>query len=100
MGTVIAPEGSGKRARLLSASQSLKDSLLYYTLEYTVESSTFFRHNVSVYAAYDDDLFSLNAQTPEKTWPKVETSFRMMAQSFTIAQNVGGVIKQDVPKTL
>ena len=100
LGSVIAPEGSGKTARLLSASQRVKDSLLYYTLEYTVQSSAFFRHNVSVYVAYDDNLFSLNAQTPERVWPKVEKSFIMMAHSFVVVQNVGGAPKQDVPKML
>lgn len=65
----IAPEGSGKVATLLGSSSRLDvDGNLYYSLEYTVKTEAWFRHNVSIYASRENRLYSLNAQCPEEKW--------------------------------
>ncbi|KAI5072482.1 hypothetical protein GOP47_0012588 [Adiantum capillus-veneris] len=57
---------------------------LYYNLEFSVQGQSFLRHNVSVYAAYNGQLFSMNAQTPEKLWPDFKQQFFEMANSFKV----------------
>ena len=58
--------------------------LLYYKLEFSVKASSFMRHNVSVYVAYNGKLLSMSAQTPEALWPKVKDEFFKMADSFRV----------------
>ncbi|BBN11557.1 photosystem II oxygen-evolving enhancer protein 2 [Marchantia polymorpha subsp. ruderalis] len=80
----IAPEGSNKVATLLTAQQRSDGSNLYYTLEFTVKGPTFFRHNLSVYSTSNNLLFSLNAQSPEKEWSRVQNDFIEIANSFKL----------------
>ncbi|PWA57304.1 photosystem II reaction center PsbP family protein [Artemisia annua] len=56
----------------------------YYMLEFAVESPSFRRHNVAVCCARGGRLFTLNAQTPESTWPKLKSSFYTIADSFSL----------------
>lgn len=64
--------------------------MLYYTFEFTVEKrpprggAGFNRHNVSVLAARDDVLLSLNAQCPEAAWPRDGPRLTAAAASFRL----------------
>lgn len=60
------------------------ERLLYYNLEFLVQGQSFLRHNVSVYVAYNGQLFSMNAQTPEDLWTDVKKQFSEMANSFKV----------------
>ncbi|MCO5599272.1 hypothetical protein L7F22_053373 [Adiantum nelumboides] len=60
------------------------EKFVYYNLEFIVKGESFFRHNISVYAAYNGQLFSMNAQSPEKLWPDVKKQFFEMADSFKV----------------
>lgn len=71
-------------ATLLTAQQRSDGSNLYYTLEFTVKGPTFFRHNLSVYSTSNNLLFSLNAQSPEKEWSRVQNDFIEIANSFKL----------------
>lgn len=86
---IIAPPGSDKVAVLLDASQRKEDNVSYYTIEFVVKGPSFFRHNVSVYAAYQDLLYTLNAQTPESSWDNVRDAFMIMADSFKVTGSPG-----------
>eukprot|EP00897_Mesotaenium_endlicherianum_P001881 jgi/Mesen1/1720/ME000138S00582 len=92
---IIAPKLSDKVAVLFSASSrgdSSAGEVVYYTVEYSVKGPTFYRHNLSVYAAVEDQLYTLNAQTPESSWEDVKDSFQTMADSFQVTgpEGTGG----------
>ncbi|PKI51518.1 hypothetical protein CRG98_028078 [Punica granatum] len=53
----------------------------YYELEFKTKSPMFHRHNVAVCCAQSGKLFTLNAQSPEPTWPSVQADFSTMAGS-------------------
>eukprot|EP00873_Tetraselmis_striata_P014914 jgi/Tetstr1/435178/TSEL_002634.t1 len=81
----IAPPTSKKVATLVASSEyTSPGGTLYYTMEYTVKAPTFFRHNVSVYAAADDTLFTFNAQCPESAWEDSQELLRTAASSFRL----------------
>ncbi|XP_076941582.1 psbP domain-containing protein 7, chloroplastic-like [Bidens hawaiensis] len=56
----------------------------YYVLEFMVESPLFRRHNVAVCCARGGCLFTLNAQTPESSWPELKSDFYQIADSFSL----------------
>uniref|UniRef100_A0A0F7H132 Photosystem II reaction center PsbP family protein n=1 Tax=Habenaria pantlingiana TaxID=1498489 RepID=A0A0F7H132_9ASPA len=58
----------------------------YYRLEFAVESPSFRRHNVAVCTAHSGKLFTLNAQAPESSWPKVREVFYKIADSFNLTE--------------
>nr|XP_010938437.1 psbP domain-containing protein 7, chloroplastic [Elaeis guineensis]XP_010938438.1 psbP domain-containing protein 7, chloroplastic [Elaeis guineensis]XP_010938439.1 psbP domain-containing protein 7, chloroplastic [Elaeis guineensis]XP_010938440.1 psbP domain-containing protein 7, chloroplastic [Elaeis guineensis]XP_010938441.1 psbP domain-containing protein 7, chloroplastic [Elaeis guineensis] len=58
----------------------------YYKLEFRVEGPSFRRHNVAVCTACSGKLFTLNAQAPESTWPKVREEFYKIADSFSLTE--------------
>lgn len=60
------------------------NNVKYYVLEYRVESPSFRRHNVAVCCAKGGRLFTLNAQSPESTWPNVKSNFYRIADSFYV----------------
>ncbi|KAK9787468.1 hypothetical protein WJX73_010365 [Symbiochloris irregularis] len=82
----IAPRGSDLKAILLNASQRQIDSDLYYTMEYTVQRPSFFRHNLSVYAVRNGLLYTLNAQVPNDKWGEIEQQYRHAAESFRVLE--------------
>lgn len=80
--------GTDIMATLIDATQR-EDPLKkvnYYKLEFRVESPTFRRHNVAVCSAFSGKLFTLNAQAPESTWPKVRQEFYRIADSFSLTE--------------
>ncbi|PIA44476.1 hypothetical protein AQUCO_01700225v1 [Aquilegia coerulea] len=82
--------GSGKRpdvkATLIDSSvrNDPTKNLNYYKLEFEVESPTFHRHNVAICCARSGRLFTLNAQSPESSWPAVKQDFFNIADSFNL----------------
>ncbi|GBG59291.1 hypothetical protein CBR_g32304 [Chara braunii] len=56
----------------------------YYDLEYTVKTDQWFRHNRAVFACVDGRLYSLNAQTPQTSWPERSEVFETIARSFRV----------------
>ncbi|KAH7291073.1 hypothetical protein KP509_30G075400 [Ceratopteris richardii] len=91
VGEVILKSFIGKRGvtpTLLHAEKNEDfvngETLVYYKLDFVVEGQSFLRHNVSVYAAYNGQLFSMNVQTPEKLWTSMEKQVIEMATSFKV----------------
>lgn len=83
----IAPEGSNKVAELVEAArrEDASGGVVYYTIEYTVQGPSFFRHNVAVYAVSSaGELFTLTAQAPQSLWSTVEAQFRVITRSFRL----------------
>jgi hypothetical protein len=58
--------------------------VLYYQFEFTVSSSSFSRHNVSVLAARDNRLYTLNCQCPQAEWEKESAQLLATAASFRL----------------
>jgi PsbP len=84
----IAPPGRGVAAELVTAS-SRQDSKghLYYEVEYLVTrngTEGWQRHNIAVLCAFDDVLYTLNAQCGEKRWADRQVLLRSAARSFEI----------------
>jgi photosystem II oxygen-evolving enhancer protein 2 len=84
--SVIAREGSGKTAELLAAESSPEGE--YYTLEYTVRTTEWYRHNVSVYATQDNQLYSINVMCPENLWAERRDQLRTTASSFRLTRSL------------
>nr|XP_043621794.1 psbP domain-containing protein 7, chloroplastic [Erigeron canadensis] len=82
--------GSGRRpdikGTLIKSNlrEDISKKIKYYVLEFTVESPSFRRHNVAVCCTRGGRLFTLNAQTPETTWPMLRTDFYKIADSFIL----------------
>lgn len=83
---VIAREGSGKTAELLKADATPEGK--YYTLEYTVRTNEWYRHNVSVYATQNDQLYSINVMCPESDWERRKEQLRTTAASFRVTKSL------------
>lgn len=94
MGEAVLKKIAGSRkgaeitATLIDATlrEDTSKNVKYYKLEFRVESPTFSRHNVAVCCAREGKLFTLNAQAPESTWPKVRDKFYKMADSFILTE--------------
>ncbi|KAA6421967.1 MAG: photosystem II reaction center family [Trebouxia sp. A1-2] len=83
--TTVASINANREAKLLAAESRHDDTgQLYYNLEYTVKSPQFFRHNLSVYAARDGLLYTLNAQCPEDKWTTEKDKLTVAAKSFAL----------------
>ncbi|GAB4820124.1 hypothetical protein N2152v2_007170 [Parachlorella kessleri] len=88
---IVAPASSDKTAVLSSASSRVDGAgQLYYTMEFTVRSPTFYRHNLAVYGARNDLLYTLNCQCPETLWKADEDAFHQAASSFQILSSGNG----------
>ncbi|KAK8712523.1 hypothetical protein V6N13_147762 [Hibiscus sabdariffa] len=59
-------------------------NVMYYELEFKVESPSFKRHNVAVCCARGGRLFTLNAQAAESAWPELKPVFYRIANSFNL----------------
>ncbi|CAL8464210.1 g3745 [Coccomyxa elongata] len=86
LSTTVAPEDSNRTAELINAYERRDESgQLYYTMEFTVRSPNFFRHNLSVYAARDGLLYTLNGQCQDVRWPDLQADMRVAAESFRVS---------------
>jgi len=87
--TAIAPDGSGRSARLIGASD--RDAGRYYVFEYIVKGrdrkgQEFENHNLSVVAGRqgDNSLFTFTMLSPENLWAKNRERFWVAAESFHV----------------
>uniref|UniRef100_A0A0D6QZH2 PsbP C-terminal domain-containing protein n=1 Tax=Araucaria cunninghamii TaxID=56994 RepID=A0A0D6QZH2_ARACU len=85
----IVPRSSNIAAVLIDAKKTedylTNQKITYYNLEYTVQSPTFFRHNLAIYTVFDGKLYTLNAQCPEALWPALKGRFYEMADAFKLS---------------
>ncbi len=77
-------------AAALPSCRGADSGQLYYVMEFTVESPTFQRHNLAVYGARNDLLYTLNCQCPEQRWAAEEAAFRCAASTFQILSSGSG----------
>ena len=85
LSNVIAPPGRGLRADLQGAEQAFVGDVFYIYLDYTVEGPTFSRHNCAVCAVAKGNLYSLNAQSPQRMWDDSMTArFTRIVKSFQV----------------
>lgn len=81
---VIAPEGSGREAELVEASEREDGGHTFYDLEYAVHLSDRDRHELATVVVDRGRLYTLAASTNELRWPKVKDLFRNVITSFTL----------------
>lgn len=84
LANVLAKEGSGKSGELVNASTRRDGNATYYTFEYTIRTSEWFRHNVAVFVTRGSTLYTFVAQVPETRWPERREAFYFMADSFRV----------------
>ncbi len=80
---VIAPDGSGREAVLLNATERATKDHTYYDLEYTLTLANRQRHELATVVLDREYLYTLATSTNEGRWPKVEGLFRRVVDSFT-----------------
>ncbi len=84
---VVAPEGSGRQAKLLNASQRELADRNYYTFEYAVERSQGEpRHDLVTVSTNRGNLYTMSISSSEKRWGKVKDLFARVSKSFTISE--------------
>jgi photosystem II oxygen-evolving enhancer protein 2 len=68
---VVAPEGSGRQAKLLSSSQRAVGDRNYYSFEYAVQRSQGEpRHDLVTVSTNRGNLYTLSISAAEKRWEK------------------------------
>ncbi len=80
----IAPPNSGRSAELVNASERSIGDQLYYLMEYAVNLPDQKRHDLAVVSVFRGKLYTLNASTTERRWPKVQSMFKAMVSSFSV----------------
>lgn len=81
----IAPPGSGREAELVSAETREAKGKTYYFLEYDVKLPTSHRHNLASVVVSRGKLFTFNASTTDRRWPKMKKVFDEVISSFSVA---------------
>jgi photosystem II oxygen-evolving enhancer protein 2 len=81
---VIAPEGSGREAELVEASEREDGGRTFYDLEYAVHLSDRDRHELATVVVDRGRLYTFAASTNEARWPRVEGLFHQVISSFTL----------------
>ena len=81
---VIAPEGSGREAELVEASEREDGGRTFYDLEYAVHLTDRDRHELATVVVDRGRLYTLAASTNEARWPKVKELFERVIGSFTL----------------
>ncbi len=82
--TVIAPEGSGRAAELVEASERQEGPRIFYDLEYAVHLDDRDRHELATVVLDRGRLYTFAASTNEIRWPKVKEMFHQVVTSFTL----------------
>ena len=82
--TVIAPEGSGRQAELVEASERQEGPRTFYDLEYAVHLDDRDRHELATVVLDRGRLYTFAASTNEIRWAKVKDMFRQVVTSFTL----------------
>ena len=83
----LARPGSGKEAKLFSASETIgENGIKYYQFEYTVKTANWYRRNVAVFAQNKNtgDVYTFVAQCPVERWDGMGEKFRKSANSFRV----------------
>jgi photosystem II oxygen-evolving enhancer protein 2 len=81
---ILAPEGSGRTATLLSTSQIEDQGQVYYLFEYETRLGSQKRHETVGITIFRHRLYTLTASTIESRWSKVKNSFYGVAQSLRV----------------
>jgi len=82
--TAIAPEGSGRIADLVRASEREEGGRTFYDLEYAVHLADRDRHELATVVVDRGRLYTFAASTNEVRWPKVKELFQRVIGSFTL----------------
>ena len=83
----LARPGSGKEAKLFSASETIgENGIKYYQFEYTIKTANWYRRNVAVFAQNKNtgDVYTFVAQCPVERWDGMGEKFRKSANSFRV----------------
>ena len=83
----LARPGSGKEAKLYSASETVgENGIKYYQFEYTIKTANWYRRNVAVFAQNKKtgDVYTFVAQCPVERWDEMGVKFRKSANSFRV----------------
>jgi photosystem II oxygen-evolving enhancer protein 2 len=81
---VIAPEGSGREAELVEASEREEGTHTFYDLEYRVHLADRDRHELATAVIDRGRLYTFAASTNEDRWPRVRDLFGRVIQSFNL----------------
>jgi photosystem II oxygen-evolving enhancer protein 2 len=81
---ILAPEGSGRQAELLSAQERESADKTYYDLEYLIKVGDRERHHLASVAVSRGKLYTLNISAPEQRWDKVSKLFKTVETSFRV----------------
>ena len=81
---VIAPEGSGREAELVEASEREDGGRTFYDLEYAVHLADRDRHELATVVVDRGRLYTLAASTNEVRWSKVKGLFDQVIRSFSL----------------
>ncbi len=81
---VIAPDGSGRNAELIEASEREASGHMFYDLEYAVHLQDRDRHELATVVVDRGRLYTLAASTNESRWPRVKDLFESVITSFTL----------------
>jgi len=81
---VIAPEGSGRQAELVEASERELGGHTFYDLEYAVHLADRDRHELATVVVDRGRLFTFAASTNEVRWPRVKELFQRVIGSFNL----------------
>lgn len=82
---IIAPEGSGRSAKLLAAEAFERQEHPYYLLEYQTDIGSQLRHEVVTVTVRHHRLYTLTASTQESRWPQVQAAFRNVGRSLNVS---------------
>ena len=81
---VIAPDGSGRAAELVEASERQESGRTFYDLEYSVHLQDRDRHELATVVVDRGRLYTFAVSTNEIRWPKVKDLFHQVVTSFTL----------------
>ncbi len=81
---VIAPQGSGRAADLVEATERESAGHTFYDLEYAVHLQDRDRHELATVVVDRGRLYTLATSTNEERWPKVKGLFDKVISSFTL----------------
>ncbi len=80
---VIAPEGSGREAVLISSDERESNNHTFYDIEYELKLGERNRHELATVVLDRGYLYTLATSTNEIRWSKVEGLFKRVITSFT-----------------
>jgi photosystem II oxygen-evolving enhancer protein 2 len=81
----IAPPNSGRAAELTSAESEEIEGKTYYYLEYLVKIGSQQRYNLASVVVSRGKLFTCNASSTAKRWPRMKQTLQEMIHSFNVA---------------